>query len=277
MESLLHLFTWYPLFAVPAGIGWGAVYVAGGKNFDLQIGDKALMLAPWLALNLASWLWPGDKTLANLGQPGAPRPPAGGRRQRSRRTALAAGAGDPGRRPRPGPRLIVEQPPAAASGYRPDRIEARIDELLDRARAAGWPVRAYRLCHDLRGQAAGQARPADGLLRFNTVLGGENWDDFVANTVAHEVAHLLAFWRDGAAAVGHGPAWREAMALFGCAPRRCHGYDTGNSTVRRQRQWPYRCACPEPHLLTTTRHYRVQRRSRLYRCRRCGEALAYSG
>lgn len=66
MDALLHLFTWYPLFAVPAGIGWGAVYVSGGKNFDLQLGDKALMVAPWVALNLASWLWPGEKTLANL-------------------------------------------------------------------------------------------------------------------------------------------------------------------------------------------------------------------
>ncbi|MDX1593478.1 MAG: hypothetical protein R3298_04465 [Gammaproteobacteria bacterium] len=66
MEGLLHLFTWYPLFAVPAGMGWAAVYVSGGRNFDLQTGDKALLIAPWLALNLASWLWPGDKSLANL-------------------------------------------------------------------------------------------------------------------------------------------------------------------------------------------------------------------
>jgi hypothetical protein len=66
VDALLHLFTWYPLFAVPAGIGWGAVYVSGGRNFDLQIGDKALMVAPWVALNFASWLWPGEKTLANL-------------------------------------------------------------------------------------------------------------------------------------------------------------------------------------------------------------------
>lgn len=66
MDSLLHLITWYPLFAIPAGIGWTAVYVTGGKAFDLQVGDKALMIVPWLALNLASMLWPGEKTLANL-------------------------------------------------------------------------------------------------------------------------------------------------------------------------------------------------------------------
>ncbi len=66
MEGLLHLFTWYPLFAVPAGMGWAAVYVSGGRNFDLQVGDKALLVAPWLALNLASWAWAGEKSLANL-------------------------------------------------------------------------------------------------------------------------------------------------------------------------------------------------------------------
>ena len=27
---------------------------------------KALLIAPWLALNIASWLWPDEKTLANL-------------------------------------------------------------------------------------------------------------------------------------------------------------------------------------------------------------------
>jgi hypothetical protein len=66
MNDLLHLITWYPLFGIPAGIGWTAVYVTGGKNFDLQVGDKALLLAPWLMLNLASFAAPGDKSLANL-------------------------------------------------------------------------------------------------------------------------------------------------------------------------------------------------------------------
>lgn len=161
--------------------------------------------------------------------------------------------------------------------YRAELIEARVAMLMATARTAGWPVRRWSVRHDLRGRSAGQARPGDGLLRFNAVLGGENWDDFLAHTVAHEVAHLLACWRDGAAALGHGPAWREAMALFDCEPRRCHGYDTRNSEAWRQRRWPYVCACPETHLLTTTRHHRVLRQRWVYRCRGCGAALAYAG
>ena len=39
MQSPLHLITWYPLFLVPAGIGWGAVWVsAGPQRIDLQLG-----------------------------------------------------------------------------------------------------------------------------------------------------------------------------------------------------------------------------------------------
>ena len=66
MDAALHLFTWYPLFGVPAGIAWGAVLVAGGRNFDLQLGDKALLVVPWVALYFASLAWPNDKTIANL-------------------------------------------------------------------------------------------------------------------------------------------------------------------------------------------------------------------
>lgn len=66
MDDLLHLFTWYPLFGVPAGIAWGAVLASGGRNFDLQLGDKALLVVPWVALYFASLAWPNEKTIANL-------------------------------------------------------------------------------------------------------------------------------------------------------------------------------------------------------------------
>lgn len=162
-------------------------------------------------------------------------------------------------------------------GYQPARIEARVARLMSRARTAGWRVRHWTVRHDLRGQVAGQAWPNEGLLRFNPVLGGENWAHFLEHTVAHEVAHLLACWRHGAGALGHGPAWREAMALFGVEPSVCHTYDTSRSIAWRQRRWPYRCGCPWPQQLTTTRHNRVQLRRATYLCRTCGEPLRFSG
>ena len=164
----------------------------------------------------------------------------------------------------------AEFPPA---GYLASDIEARVADLMAVGRRAGWPIRRWKVRHDLRGAAAGQAWPREGLLRFNPVLGAENWPHFLEHTVAHEVAHLLACWRDGDAARGHGPAWREAMALLGVEATRCHDYDTTRSTVSRQRRWRYRCACAEPQFLTTTRHNRVRRRRAVYVCRRCGGRL----
>ncbi len=162
-------------------------------------------------------------------------------------------------------------------GYHPERIEARVESLMACARATGWWTRRWSVRHDLRGQVAGQAWPRDGVLRFNPVLGAENWEHFLEHTVAHEVAHLLACWRDGEAALGHGPAWREAMAALKAQPRVCHEYDTSRSSAWRQRRWPYRCGCPEPQELTTTRHHRVQRRRAVYLCRTCGERLRFAG
>ncbi len=167
--------------------------------------------------------------------------------------------------------------PASPAGYRPERIEARVAALMATARAAGWRTGTWTVRHDLRGRVAGQAWPREGVLRFNPVLGAENWSHYLAHTVAHEVAHLLACWRDGMRALGHGPAWREAMALLDADATVCHAYDTTRSAAWRQRRWPYRCGCAEPQLLTTTRHHRVQRRRAVYLCRRCGERLAFAG
>ncbi len=67
MDALIAIVTWYPLFGVPAGLGWLAVWVsAGHKRIDLQAGDRALLVVPWLVLNLASLVFPAGKTLANL-------------------------------------------------------------------------------------------------------------------------------------------------------------------------------------------------------------------
>lgn len=69
MEKILHLVSWYPLFGIPAGVGWVAVWAsAGHKRIDLQRGDKELLYLPWIALYAISIVLPGDKTLANLAE-----------------------------------------------------------------------------------------------------------------------------------------------------------------------------------------------------------------
>lgn len=66
MDVLYDLVKWYPLFGIPAGISWVAVWVSAGKRFDLQPGDRGLLFAPWIALYATSVVFPGDKGLANL-------------------------------------------------------------------------------------------------------------------------------------------------------------------------------------------------------------------
>lgn len=163
---------------------------------------------------------------------------------------------------------------AEPTDHREAALEQRVRTLLDCAAAQGLQSGEWRIRHDLRGMAAGTAHPQTGLLRFNAVLAAENWGDFLAHTVAHEVAHLVAWWNWGRDGLGHGTRWRQVMQLFGSPARRCHRYDTRNSRVRSQRRWSYRCACGEAHLLSTTRHRRVLSGQAEYLCRRCGVALS---
>lgn len=129
---------------------------------------------------------------------------------------------------------------------------------------------------DLRGLAAGQMR-ASGRgrleIRFNLTLARRAPDIFLAQTVPHEVAHSVVWHLFGRAAKPHGPEWRAVMHQLGVSdPRRCHSFEVPEHTARRQRRWPYRCACRE-HWLSTTRHLRVQRGQQIYSCRECGSVL----
>jgi len=158
-------------------------------------------------------------------------------------------------------------------------ITGRARSLL--ADAEHW-FRRYRVAppqpelrFDLTGRSAGQVRFAPGrppVIRFNLAIAARHPGQFVDETVAHEVAHLVTaacFPR----ARPHGPEWRSVMASFGWddAPR-CHQFAVPQDQVRRQRRWRYTCGC-RVHALSTTRHHRVEQGRARYHCRHCGAAL----
>lgn len=128
---------------------------------------------------------------------------------------------------------------------------------------------------DLRGAAAGQFRQQrDGALviRYNVAMAEAQADDFLAETVPHEVAHLVAHVCHGRVKP-HGPEWRQVMRWFGIdEPRRCHDF-ASPSNGRTQRRWRYQCDCRE-HQLSTTRHNRA-RGGLAYLCRLCGSPLRH--
>ncbi|MCO5761185.1 MAG: hypothetical protein EP309_01855 [Gammaproteobacteria bacterium] len=131
---------------------------------------------------------------------------------------------------------------------------------------------------DLRGRGAGQVRRQPGgtwMVRYNPLLLERHGEDFLARTVPHEVAHIIAFHHHGCHIRPHGPEWRAIMHLLGLPPTRCHDYDVSGLETRRLEHFPYRCGCGQ-HLLSSIRHHRIQRGQR-YLCRACGQALLPAG
>jgi predicted SprT family Zn-dependent metalloprotease len=53
-------------------------------------------------------------------------------------------------------------------------------------------------------------------------------------TLIHEYAHLLAFYRRGERGKGHGEPWRQAMQDLGQAPRVRHSYEVSRNKARQQ-------------------------------------------
>jgi SprT protein len=106
---------------------------------------------------------------------------------------------------------------------------ARTRDLLRQALSRlGMGPQELEIRFDLRGGAAGQARGGGRgpwIIRYNPILLRENPESFIAETVPHEVAHMVAYLRYGRSIRPHGPEWRAIMAQFGAEPERCHRYD----------------------------------------------------
>ena len=93
----------------------------------------------------------------------------------------------------------------------------------------------------------------------------------LVETLVHEYAHLLAHARHGAAGVGHGPAWRQAMTDLGAEPRVHHTYEVVRNVPGRR--VVYRCVrCG----VLIERRRRLPRKS-TYVHARCGGGLRLEG
>lgn len=158
------------------------------------------------------------------------------------------------------------------------QIIQRVTELFDLADRVCQRKFERPVIHiDLRGRTAGQAWPQKQLLRFNMTLFRQHREDFLQQTVAHEVAHLVAYQLYGLSIRPHGHEWQKIMTeLFQLPADRCHQYEVPPSSQQKN-QWRYQCQCHENILyLSTTRHNRVQKGVR-YQCRQCRSELRYVG
>lgn len=126
----------------------------------------------------------------------------------------------------------------------PEQLNTRVEDCFLLAesffkRSFKRPVVSLKL----RGQKAGVAHLHENLLRFNPQLYRENAEDFLKQTVAHEVAHLIAHQLFGDRIQPHGEEWQLIMrGVYELPPNRCHTYEVQRRSVTR---YIYRCPCAQ--------------------------------
>lgn len=128
---------------------------------------------------------------------------------------------------------------------------------------------------NLRGRAAGRAHYSENLIRLNTHLFRENENEFIARTVPHELAHLIAYQVFGREGTGHGHNWRFVCRVLGMTDvTRCHHYkNVIPARIRKKMpRFAFLCNCATPHRVTSIKVKRMQQGTR-YRCVRCNSPL----
>lgn len=128
---------------------------------------------------------------------------------------------------------------------------------------------------DLKGRAAGMYRVRNNsrAIRYNPYIFAKYYDDNIANTVPHEVAHYVVDMLFGTRKVKpHGVEWQKVMLSLGATPNVTGNYDLSGIPVRRQRRHTYRCGC-SIHQISTVRHNKIQLGKAHYFCRKCSSPI----
>lgn len=126
--------------------------------------------------------------------------------------------------------------------------------------------------YKVRGLKAGVAYLSQNKISLNRTLLLENQQNFIQQTVPHEVAHLIVYQVFGKVKP-HGKEWKFVMEqLFNCPAKTCHQFDTSQVQGKR---FIYQCSCQQ-HQLSIRRHNKIQRGEAHYFCRNCKEILLWA-
>lgn len=128
----------------------------------------------------------------------------------------------------------------------PHQIAEKVKMFYDMAREI-WPIvlddwqlpKSHLI--NLGEELAAFSVFEDNVLLFNPLFYYPFKDDFLFETVGHEVAHLIAFriYGEKAAVRPHGKEWRNVMVVLGVPPKIFQTY-TKKQNFKNQR---FICAC----------------------------------
>jgi predicted SprT family Zn-dependent metalloprotease len=125
---------------------------------------------------------------------------------------------------------------------------------------------------DLKGRCAGQAGFKHGqyYMRFNLeMMRGAGWDHIINDTVPHELAHIVCFFKP---ALGrqHDNGWRRVCMMLGGSGERCHSEEV---VYAKGHTFAYTTSTGHTVSVSETIHRRIQQ-GRVYRWRGKGHVHA---
>ena len=155
-----------------------------------------------------------------------------------------------------------------------------MDTLLKAEKVFGRNFPIPAVLYDVKGCVAGYyTGPARNSIRINPILFQENQEDYLQNTIPHEIGHLVTDhicinFRHKP----HGPEWKSVMVQLGLPPIVCHNYDTSSvaSRPRQTQKFTYECSCGPIHKIGKNKHTKVLK-GQIRRCLRCHEQIRYTG
>lgn len=115
------------------------------------------------------------------------------------------------------------------------QVEDKLLELITKAeqifkRNFPFPKISYKL----KGTCAGKANYKFNLIKLNPLLLIQNVENFLNQTVGHELVHLIVRQVFGKVKP-HGQNWKQTMTRLGLDNTRCHSYDLSHCGANRKR------------------------------------------
>lgn len=120
---------------------------------------------------------------------------------------------------------------------------------------------------------AGTANFEKRELNFNMKLAEENEEEFLKETVGHEVAHIVAHQVFGKNCK-HNKNWKYIMVKMGLKPEIYHKFITAKPVRRKVQKFSYSCECGRGvHKISKNLHTKITKGSGKAYCRKCNKII----
>lgn len=161
---------------------------------------------------------------------------------------------------------------------RQDRAEQQTQYWVEKAATIfDQSFKSIEVRFDLRGRTSGMfcAQGKQYWIRYNPWIFEKHYDESLAITVPHEVAHYvchLLYGKGRKRPKPHGREWKSIMSEFGIAANATCKLDISDLPQKRLKRFSYECSCNN-HQLTSIRHNRIVRGLSSYMCPKCKSPL----